>query len=250
MRKIQKISVWLIGVIIICGISGGYLLKVNGDLKPFYQYVKDIFQTDTKDSMPLKTDPAPLKTDPDKLPLVVPQHNVKRNYLPFHQEALDFSKSNGLNEDYYILIDMTIHSGMNRLFLYDFKTDKINHKALVTHGICDVLSPNPDPHTNVRFSNENNSHCSSLGKYKIGKRDVSGWGIKIKYWLEGLEKSNNNAKQRIVVLHSWEAVDNEESYPFYSPLSWGCPAVSNAFLKLLDEKLKRARKPTLLWIIG
>jgi hypothetical protein len=52
-----------------------------------------------------------------------------------------------------------------------------------------------------------------------------------------------------VVLHSWEAVSNKEVYPQVSPLSWGCPAVSNEFMKLLDTKLKVAKKPVLLWII-
>lgn len=241
----KKVRVW---IVIICGILGGYLAVVNGYFNSFYQYAYTVFRLDTQDPETPKT--GPITTDPDRPAYVLPQHVVKRNYLSFHKEALAFAKSNALNENYYILIDMTIHSGMNRLFLYDFNNNKIVNKALVTHGICDVLSPNPDPHVNVRFSNENNSHCSSLGKYKIGKRDASGWGIKIKYWLEGLEKTNSNAEQRVVVLHSWEAVANDESYPFYSPLSWGCPAVSNDFLKLLDKKLQVARKPPLLWIIG
>jgi hypothetical protein len=72
----------------------------------------------------------------------------------------------------------------------------------------------------------------------------------VKYWLHGLEAGNANAVARVVVLHSWEAVGNEEIYPEYSPLSWGCPAVSDSFMGLLDAKLKLTRKPVLLWIIG
>ena len=93
------------------------------------------------------------------------------------------------------------------------------------------------------------SHCSMKGKYKIGKRDYSSWGIHVKYWLDGLEESNKNAVERVVVLHSWEAVGNEEIFPDYSPLSWGCPAVSDAFMKKLDIRLKTVKKPVLLWII-
>lgn len=87
------------------------------------------------------------------------------------------------------------------------------------------------------------------GKFKIGKRDYSSWGIHVKYVLHGLEKSNFNAEDRVVVLHSWDAVSNQEVYPQVSPLSWGCPAVSNEFMKKLDEKLKASKKPVLLWII-
>ncbi|MFA7446734.1 MAG: murein L,D-transpeptidase catalytic domain-containing protein, partial [Flavobacteriaceae bacterium] len=80
-------------------------------------------------------------------------------------------------------------------------------------------------------------------------RDYSSWGIKIKYWLHGLEATNSNAMQRVVVLHSWEAVSDDEIYPNVSPLSWGCPAVSNEFMEFLDQKLQVAQKPVLLWII-
>jgi hypothetical protein len=87
------------------------------------------------------------------------------------------------------------------------------------------------------------------GKYKIGNRDYSSWGINVKYWLHGLEATNKNAVKRVVVLHSWNAVKNKEIYPKYSPLSWGCPAVSNEFMEKIDIRLQDSQKPVLLWII-
>jgi hypothetical protein len=132
---------------------------------------------------------------------------------------------------------------------YDFKTKKIIDSALVTHGSCDVFSENKSKYEKAIFSNDENSHCSSKGKYKIGVRDKSSWGIGIKYWLHGLESSNNNAAKRVVVLHSWSAVSNEEIFPNHSPLSWGCPAVSDEFMTKIDTKLKTVQKPVLMWII-
>lgn len=173
----------------------------------------------------------------------------KKNYMSKHQQALAYCQQNGFNPDYYFLIDMSIHSGKNRFFVYDFKNQKIAHENLVTHGSCDVLETNNDKWEKAKFSNANNSHCTAKGMYKIGKRDYSGWGIKVKYWLHGLEKTNNNAEQRVVVLHSWSAVANEEIFPEYSPLSWGCPAVSDDFMHTLDTKLQATTKPVLLWII-
>ena len=64
-----------------------------------------------------------------------------------------------------------------------------------------------------------------------------------------MENTNTNAEKRVVVLHSWDAVSNEEIYPRYAPLSWGCPAVSNEFMKTLDKKLQTTKKSVLLWII-
>ncbi|WP_188360729.1 murein L,D-transpeptidase catalytic domain-containing protein [Flavobacterium orientale] len=175
--------------------------------------------------------------------------DVSKDYSSFHQEALTYCKNNQFNQDFYILIDMTIHSGKNRFFVYDFKTNKISDQNLVTHGTCDVFEDNPEKYKKAKFSNTINSHCSMKGKFKIGKRDYSSWGINIKYWLHGLETTNTNAVKRVVVLHSWPAVSNEEIYPSYSPLSWGCPAVSDAFMQVLDEKLKEVNKPVLMWIV-
>ena len=173
----------------------------------------------------------------------------QRDYTSFHNEARQFSKDNKFSDEYYFLIDMSIHSGKNRFFVYDFKSKKVSASNLVTHGICNVFENNDTKDEVARFSNRDNSHCSSIGKFKVQGRDYSSWGIKVKYWLEGLEPTNNNAKNRVVVLHSWSAVADAEIYPKYSPLSWGCPAVSDNFMRELDAKLQKTDKPVLLWII-
>jgi hypothetical protein len=49
------------------------------------------------------------------------------------------------------------------------------------------------------YSNVVGSNCTSLGKYKIGKRSYSNWGINIHYKMHGLESSNSNAFKRHVV---------------------------------------------------
>lgn len=172
-----------------------------------------------------------------------------KDYTKINEEASTFCKENDFNEEFYFLVDLSIHSGKNRFFVYDFIAEKNIAENLVTHGSCDKFEDNETKWQKVKFSNKKDSHCSSKGKYKIGKRDYSSWGINVKYWLHGLEETNKNAVERVVVLHSWSAVKNQEIYPKYSPLSWGCPAVSNEFMKILDEKLKATDKPVLLWII-
>ena len=172
-----------------------------------------------------------------------------KDYASNNAEALQYCKENGFNEEYYFLVDLSVHPGKNRFFVYDFKQSKIVDKNVVTHGSCDQFEENPDKWEKAKFSNKSDSHCSMKGKYKIGKRDYSSWGIKVKYWLHGLEKSNANAVNRVVVLHSWSAVSNEEIYPQVSPLSWGCPAVSDDFMRKLDAKLKTTSQPVLLWIV-
>jgi hypothetical protein len=172
-----------------------------------------------------------------------------KDYNSFHKEAKEFCKENQYNEDYYFLVDLSVHSGKNRFLIYDFTTKKVLDKNLVTHGSCDQFEENPDKWEKVKFDNRVDSHCSMKGKYKIGSRDYSSWGINVKYWLHGLEASNKNAEKRVVVLHSWSAVKNKEVYPRYSPLSWGCPAVSDEFMEKLDTRLQKSEKPVLLWIV-
>jgi L,D-transpeptidase catalytic domain len=171
------------------------------------------------------------------------------NYSKFHTEAKVYCETNNFNTDYYILIDLSIHSGRNRFFVYNFKTQKNDFEKLTTHGSCDVFEENPTLWEKAKFGTKVDSHCSMKGKYSTGKRDYSKWGIHVKYWLNGLEKSNANSVERVTVLHSWEAISDQEVFPDFAPLSWGCPAVSNEFMTILDSKLQTSTKPVLLWIV-
>ncbi|BDD00612.1 murein L,D-transpeptidase catalytic domain-containing protein [Persicobacter psychrovividus] len=122
---------------------------------------------------------------------------------------------------------MSVHSGKYRLFVYDFNNDRIERSALVSHGCGESWWGADQSKTNPVFSNIPESHKSSLGKYKIGKRGWSNWGIHVNYRMHGLEKTNSNANRRDIVLHSWEQVLDQEPYPDGTAEGWGCPAVSN-----------------------
>ena len=153
-----------------------------------------------------------------------------------------------MNTDVAILIDMKIPSGLKRFVVWDYKRDTVIMSGLVTHG-CGIKKWASDQTSEAPvFSNVIDSHCSSLGKYKIGARGYSTFGIHINYLLYGLEKTNNNALARTVVLHSWDAVPDKETYHAGIAESWGCPAVSNDFMIEVDNVLKTKTKPVLLWI--
>jgi hypothetical protein len=121
---------------------------------------------------------------------------------------------------------MSVHSGKNRFLIYDFSAKNVVDRKIVTHGSCNQFEENTEKWEKAKFSTKNESHCLIKGKYKIGNRDYSSWGINVKYWIHGLEKTNNTAVKKVVVLHSWDVVKNKEIYPRYSTLSWGFPAVS------------------------
>jgi hypothetical protein len=160
-------------------------------------------------------------------------------------EALAFCKKNNMNTGFCFLLDMSIKSGKNRFYIYDFKTNKITKSGLVCHG----MGKNSGEEKPM-YSNESGSNCTSLGKYRTGKRAYSNWGINIHYKMHGLEKSNSNAFKRQVVLHSYDYVEDKEIYPASLTLGWskGCPVVGNEMMKKIDALLKKAKKPTLIWI--
>jgi hypothetical protein len=166
------------------------------------------------------------------------------------RSAYNFCKANSLNTKFYFLIDLKRHSGHKRFYVWDFDKDTLTEKYMVSHGCgnypwrCDFTK------TEAVISNTENSHCSSTGKYLVEERGGSVFGIGVKYNLTGLDKTNNKARKRAIVLHSWEKVTDEEVYPEGTAEGWGCPAVSNNSMKQLDKLLKTTKENTLMWVIN
>lgn len=169
----------------------------------------------------------------------------KGNIKERADSALVFCRENGMNTSYCVLVDMRIHSGKKRFFVWDFKGDSIMLSSLCAHGYGGN-STEAEP----VFSNVSGSFCTSLGKYKMGIRSYSKWGINVHYKLHGLESTNNKAYERIIVLHSHHPITEEEIYPYHLPLGYsqGCPVIDNQTMRKLDEMFRKAKSPTLLWI--
>lgn len=170
---------------------------------------------------------------------------VSNKLLKKAEEAEAYCRSHQFNTQFCFLMDLSIHSGKSRFYIYNFKSKSITDSSLVCHGVGKNSSA-----TKPIYSNEVGSNCTSLGKYKTGKRAYSNWGIHVHYKLHGLEKTNSNAFKRMVVLHSYEYVSEEELYPNHLTMGWslGCPVLSNKPMKRIDSLLQKTKKPTLLWI--
>jgi hypothetical protein len=155
-------------------------------------------------------------------------------------EAKRFAIANGYNNSFCFLIDMSLPSGEDRFIVYDLKKDTIRKTGLVTHGRC-----NEDWLAGRRYGNTVGCGCTSLDKYKIGLAYTGRFGLAFK--LHGLEKTNDNAFQRYVVLHAHDCVPLTEVNNEICQ-SDGCPTVSPGFLKALEPMIKGSGKPVLLWI--
>jgi len=162
--------------------------------------------------------------------------------------AQRYCEENNMNTHFGILIDMSIHSGKNRFYLYDYNEKKIMLECLVSHGCGENIWSSDESKSNPSFSNVEDSHLSSLGKYKIGAMGYSMFGVHTKYLLHGLDETNSNACKRDIVFHSWDAISDEEVYPAGTPEGWGCPAISNDNFRFVHSRLQNHPKSTLMWI--
>jgi len=156
------------------------------------------------------------------------------------EEAKTFIKAKSYNDQICFLVDMNLPSGQNRFFVYDLKKDTVKNAGMVTHGRC-----NQQWLEERRYSNEEGSGCTSLGKYKIGNSYIGRFGLA--YKLYGLDKTNSNAFNRYVVLHAHDCVPETEVKDEICQ-SEGCPTVSPNFLQELKPIIKESSKPILLWI--
>jgi hypothetical protein len=176
----------------------------------------------------------PKASAPAKSPALNPKLKDKAG------EAKAFVKSNNYNTDKCFLIDMSQPSGSKRFYIYDLQKDTLQNAGLVAHGNCFEYWLE-----GRRYSNVVGSGCTSLGKYKIGVAYTGKWGYS--YKLHGLEKTNNNALERTVVLHAHSCVSETETTDEICQ-SNGCPTVSSNFLKGLKTIINNSKKPVLLWI--
>ena len=148
-------------------------------------------------------------------------------------------KSSKYNSDVALFLDMKIESGRNRFFIYDLKHNQLLNKGLVGHGSGSETGIQGE----LKFSNIKNSNCSSLGKYSIGGSYVGTFGKA--YKLHGLDKTNNNAFDRNIVLHKYSEIPfYEQPYPICNSL--GCPMVNEKFFGVLEKLIDHSKKKIIL----
>jgi L,D-transpeptidase catalytic domain len=155
-------------------------------------------------------------------------------------EAKTFTQQKDYNENICFLVDMSLPSNQNRFFIYDLKKDSLQNEGLVTHGRC-----NQNWLEGRKYGNAVGCGCTSLGKYKIGNPYNGRFGLAFK--LYGLDKTNDKAFDRFVVLHGHSCVPETEVTDEICQ-SDGCPTVAPGFLQQLKSIINASKKPVLLWI--
>lgn len=169
--------------------------------------------------------------------LIDPQGLVRKDLMERARAALDVHGHKITRRDRMYLVDFQKFSGSERLYEVDLEGGRVTAYR-TSHG------RGSDPkHSGYaeRFSNKPDSHMSSIGAYATAG---ASWGSQQgpNVLLDGLEYSNNLARQRAIIIHGADYAD-----PAFLARegklgrSYGCFSVSHADLTPLRERMGEGR---------
>jgi hypothetical protein len=126
--------------------------------------------------------------------------------IPAMNRLLDYRNLNrpGSNPRYWAVVNFDLHSAKPRLFLFD-RVEASTVSYLCAHG--KGSEGNDDDGYAVIFSNVPESNCSSLGIYNCAELYDGKHGKSMR--LDGLEPSNSEARDRLIVMHGADYVSPE-----------------------------------------
>lgn len=154
-------------------------------------------------------------------------------FLEAYEGYITFRKNGQIEKMNVItIIDFDKSSDEKRFFVVDIETRQILVNSYVAHG------QNTGGLDATRFSNDLNSHQSSLGFYLTDKTYHGKHGLSLR--LDGLDKGiNDNARKRNIVVHSADYV-SEDFITKHNRLgrSWGCPALPKEGYEEVIESIK------------
>ena len=130
------------------------------------------------------------------------------------------------------VIDYSKPSSERRLWVFDLKARELVYEELVAHG------QGSGANMATQFSNEDESHQTSLGLFVTGDTYVGKNGYSLR--LDGLDRGvNDRARDRAIVMHGAPYV-SEQFVKANGRLgrSWGCPAISAAVAKQMIDRVK------------
>ncbi len=179
--------------------------------------------------VPALAQSTPPTADLSKYDYVDPQREIPAKALEKALAYYDVYYNQITHKNYVTVLDFTQSSNNKRMYVVDMKTGLVT-RYLVAHG------KGSDPnHTGVakKFSNIEGSNMSSIGMYVTGSEYSGKHGRSMR--LVGLEKTNDQAMDRAIVVHGAWYVD-----PQYTPLgrSQGCPAVEEKHIDTVVSQLK------------
>lgn len=133
------------------------------------------------------------------------------------------------NKRWLSVLDFAKHSKYRRFYLLDMEGGPMA-SYVVAHG--KKSDPNDDG-VATSFSNVDGSNQSSIGYYLTAETYIGSNGRSLR--LDGLSATNSNARERLIVIHGADYVEDGRAK---QGLSLGCPAFSHDIVQGLIDKVK------------
>ncbi len=136
------------------------------------------------------------------------------------------------NPETLTVIDYSKPSTEKRFFVFDIRTREVLYSELVAHG------QGSGENMTTRFSNQPNSHATSLGLFVTTETYMGKNGYSLR--MNGLDAGfNDKAMERAIVMHGAPYV-NPDAISSLGRLgrSWGCPALRPAIARQVIDLVK------------
>ena len=136
------------------------------------------------------------------------------------------------NPETLTVIDYSKPSTEKRLVVYDLRSKEVLYSEFVAHG------QGSGENLATRFSNEANTHATSLGLFVTEDTYIGKNGYSLR--LNGLDRGfNDRALERAIVMHGAPYV-NPDTVGSLGRLgrSWGCPALRPAIAREVIDHVK------------
>ena len=175
-----------------------------------------------------------------------PEMPDRTNYKTLAERAkkgLAFAKRHNMNERYALFVDYSVPSGTPRLYVWDFKSNKVIKSIHTMHGVGGGSTAE-----HPRFSNKLGSECSTLGRFLVTKEQ--GLRLRRSFRIKGMDTDNQTAYGRGLMIHAAKWVDrwSKKKYiPLNRECCKGCVTVSSSGMSYLYALIIKEQKPLLLW---
>ena len=146
-----------------------------------------------------------------------PHSLIRPELLTQALDAYEQHQAADLSRTSMAIVDFSRPSSQRRLYVIDLQTGAVS-ALLVAHGRGSDLDHDAIAE---RFSDESQSHASSLGAYRATTQYQGAHGLSLT--LDGLDLTNRSARARAVVLHSqWYVSDRMVAQRGKLGRSYGC----------------------------
>jgi len=156
----------------------------------------------------------------------------KKAFMEAMNGYLELKQKGIVQKEILTIVDYTLSSKQNRLWVIDIENNSILYQSLVSHG------RNSGDEFAQNFSNLPGSYKSSLGFYIAAETYFGKHGYSLR--LDGMEKDvNNHARNRAIVIHGADYV-SESFIEKHGRLgrSLGCLALSPNISKDIIDVIK------------